>query len=153
MLLITFQLGEDWYALDTAQVAEVLPMVLLKGIPGSAQGVTGIFNYHGRPVPVIDLAEMALGTPTEARMSTRIILVRYPDEGESRLLGLLAERATDVLRCSEADFSDPGLSADETPYLGPVTRVNEKIIQLVKVDSLLSDNVRTQLFRHSAGVA
>lgn len=152
MLFITFQLGEDRYALDAGQVMGVLPLVSIKAIPGAAQGVAGVFNYRGQPVPAIDLAGMALGVPSQARMNTRIILVRYPDEGESRLLGLIAERATDILRRAEADFSDLGLSVDETPYLGPVTRVNGKMVQWVKVDRLLSDKVRNQLFRPAAGV-
>ena len=33
MLFILFQLGQDCYALDAAQVAEVLPLVLVKKIP------------------------------------------------------------------------------------------------------------------------
>ncbi len=153
MLFITFQIGTDYYALDTAQVVEVLPRLLLKAIPCAAKGVAGLFSYHGQPVPVIDLVEMALGVAARPRMSTRIILVRYPDEGNSRLLGLLVENATELLRRSEAEFAEPGVSADEAPYLGPVTRVNEKIVQWVKVDRLLSDDVRHQLFRESAEVS
>ena len=39
MLFILFQLGRDRYALDAAQVAEVLPLMELKALPRGRPGV------------------------------------------------------------------------------------------------------------------
>jgi chemotaxis-related protein WspB len=44
---------------------EVLPLVHAKRIPQSPAGMAGIFDYHGAPVPLIDLAELALGKPSQ----------------------------------------------------------------------------------------
>jgi len=77
MLLLIFKIGADRYALPASQMIEVVPLVNLKKIPQAPPGVAGVFNYHGQPVPVIDLSELATGTPAQARVSTRIMLVNY----------------------------------------------------------------------------
>ena len=92
MLFLVFQLGTDRYAIEAAQVVEVLPLVKSKHIPHAPLGVAGIFDYHGAPVPLIDLAELALGKASRQWMSTRIILVNYRENsGKTHLLGFLAE--------------------------------------------------------------
>ena len=148
MLFVLFQLGQDRYALDTAEVVEVLPLVGYKAIPGAAAGVLGAFMYHGAPVPLIDLAELASGVRSRVLMSTRILLVNYsPSRGESHLLGLVAEQAMETIRREADDFVDAGVTADRAPYLGPVTADARGMIQRIEIDRLLSDDVRNQLFR------
>src|SRR6187551_1705243 len=99
MLFLLFELGADRYALDVDRVLEVLPLVRIKTIPRSSPGVAGIFNYRGAPVPAIDLSALLTGRPAPVLLSTRLILVRYPDSrGIDRTLGLVAERATEMLR-------------------------------------------------------
>mgnify|MGYP001551346527 CR=1 FL=1 len=147
MLFILFHLGDDHYALDAAQVAEVLPLVQLKKIPRAAPGVAGVFTYRGRPVPVLDLSELALGRPARPRLSTRLLLVHYPDGwGQRRLLGLIAEKATETLRREPGDFVNAGVNAQGAPFLGPVVSEARGIVQWVQIDRLLSSPVRAALF-------
>jgi chemotaxis-related protein WspB len=147
MLFVLFQLGHDRYALDAAQVVEVLPLVQVKQLPRAAPGVAGVFTYRGAPVPVLDLSELALGRPAEVRLSTRLLLVHYPDGwGRKRLLGLIAEKATETLRCEPENFVDAGVNAQGAPFLGPVATDPRGIVQWVQVDRLLSSPVRAALF-------
>src|SRR3954470_15864048 len=116
MLFLMFQIGEDRYALEAKQVIEVLPMVHLKRIPQAPPEVAGIFNYHGAPVPAIDLTTLALGRPSAVRMSTRIILTHYPLESDRKhLLGLLAEQVMETVQRPETDFAEPGVTAAGSP--------------------------------------
>lgn len=148
MLFILFQLGRDHYALDATQVAEVLPLVQLKELPGAPPGVAGLFTYRGVPVPVLDLSALALGRPAHARLSTRLLLVHYPDPaGVRRLLGLIAEKATETLRRDPADFTASGVANDGAPYLGPVVPDARGMIQWIEVEKLLPPSVRELLFQ------
>ena len=65
MLFLLFELGQDRYALDVRQVAEVLPLVEFKRIPQAPPFVAGLLNYRGDPVPVIDLSQLTLSRPAE----------------------------------------------------------------------------------------
>jgi chemotaxis-related protein WspB len=147
MLFLVFQLGPDRYALDTGTVAEVLPLVGITEIPQAPPGVAGLVNYHGAPVPVIDLSQLTMGRPAERRLNTRIVLVRYPDRnGAPRLLGLIAERATETVRIDAADFVASGLTNDRAPYLGPVASDGRGLLQWVDAGALLPAPVRDLLF-------
>jgi chemotaxis-related protein WspB len=148
MLFLQFQLGKDRYALDSSQVVEVLPLLGIKQIPQAPAGVAGAFNYRGKPVPVIDLSELALGRPARLHMSTRIIIVRYPDgNGTQHLLGLIAEKATETVRRDPADFADSGVVNDGAPYLGPVATDPNGLVQRIEVTQLLPAAVRDVLFK------
>ena len=147
MQFLIFHLGQDRYALQAGRVIEVLPLVDLKKIPHAPKGVAGLFNYRGRPVPAVDLSEMTLGRPSDAKYSTRLIVINYPDEtGRLHPLGLIAERATEIIQRETAEFVEPGLKVGGAPYLGPVLMDNRGGIQLVHEQHLLSDHARDVLF-------
>ena len=147
MLFLIFELGRDRYALPATLITEVLPVVRIKRVPHAPAGVIGVFDYHGAPVPVIDLSELTLGRPAAPRLSTRLIVVSYPDrQGETHLLGLIAERATDTMRCDPADFVASGITNGRAPYLGHVTTSRRGVVQRIDVDTLLPDSVREALF-------
>ena len=151
MLFLMFQLGQDRYVLDTGQVEAVLPLLATKQLPGAPVGVTGAISYRGRPVPVIDLALLALGRPAEPRLSTRIILLRYPSApGHDDLLGLLVEQAVETIERDRADFAVSGVEAGLPPYLGPVASDERGLIQWVRGEALLTREIREILFRQQA---
>jgi len=150
MVYLLIQIGADRYALEAAALAAVLPRVHLKQIPLAAPGVAGVFNYHGHPVPVVDLSAMALGVPAEESMSTRLVLVHYRrSDGPERLLGLLAEKAIDTARYPKEDFQDPGVTAPQAPYLGPVIHDAHGIVQLLELERLLTPEVRDALWQQA----
>ena len=147
MLFLLFELGHERYALDVRQVAEVLPLLAITPIPQSPAAVAGVMNFRGAPVPVIDVSQLTLGRPAERRLSTRIVLVHYPDtSGGMRLLGLIAERATQTLRREPADFVPSGVTSEGAPYLGPVAADAHGLLQWIDVTTLLPPAVRDVLF-------
>lgn len=154
MLFLLFQLGSDRYALPAADVAEVLPLVAFKSLPGAPRGVTGLIDYRGTAVPVIDLSALALGRPAEHRVSTRLLMIRYPlPRGGTRLLGVLAERATGTISRQPADFQPTGVASETTRYLGPVTHDPRGLIQRIELDALLTPELRAALFPEEAASA
>jgi chemotaxis-related protein WspB len=150
MLFLLFELARDRYALDALQIAEVLPLVGITHLLQAPPAVAGIFNYRGAPVPVIDVSQLTLGRPAERRLSTRIVLVHYPDaDGQTRLLGLIAERATQTVRHEEKDFVASGVTSDGASYLGPVATDARGLLQWIDVGTLLPASVRDVLFKQA----
>ena len=147
-LFLLFRIGNERYALQAREVAEVLPRLPLKPIAKAPDWVAGVFAYRGAVVPVIDLSALTFGKPAEARTSTRLVLVHYrADEDQpGQWLGLILEQATDTLRCNPEDFQPYGLDNREAPYLGPVREDAQGLVQWVRVDDLLDDAVRSLLF-------
>ena len=138
MLFLLFNLDSDRYALDTSQVVEILPLVSMKRMLRSPQGVVGTINYHGTFVPIIDFSEMVLGRPAPPRLSTRIILLRCSgQDGQPCLVGLVAEKATEIMRCESADFVSAGITNDEAPYLGAIATRPRGLVQRIDLSKLL----------------
>jgi chemotaxis-related protein WspB len=62
------------------------------------------------------------------------------------VLGLLAERTTDSLDDGEAEPTSSGVAVPEAPFLGGLSANSGGIIQYVKVEHLLPDELRDRLF-------
>ncbi|HEX5462269.1 MAG TPA: chemotaxis protein CheW [Steroidobacteraceae bacterium] len=151
MLILQFRMGEDTYALDSRQVVRVLPAARLKRLPAAPAGVAGLLNFEGTPVPVLDLSALALGQPAAEHLSTRIILTQLPGRaGESRLLGLLAEHATNTQHCEPADFIPAGITAPAARYLGPVACLGGTLVQRLELERLLTTRVYEALTQECA---
>ncbi len=147
-LFLQFEMGEDRFVLDCAQVLEVLPYLALKQIPQAPKGVVGVFDYRGSMTPVIDINELILNRPAHKRVSTRIIVIRYQGtEGKPHPLGLIAEHATRTFRRSKDDFVVSGVDNRATPYLGPVAPDPHGLIQFVDAKKLLPPSVCAALFQ------
>jgi chemotaxis-related protein WspB len=152
MLFLLFEVGESRYALDVRQITEVLPLVAIQRIPHAPAAVAGVFNCRGESIPVIDVCQLMLGRPAERRLSTRIVLVRYLDTGgETRVLGLIAERATRTKRLETTDFVASGVTVEGAPYLGPVAPDARGLLQWIDASALLTPSIREALFKQPAG--
>ena len=148
MLNLLFQVREEWYALDVRHVAEVLPLVKFKPVLHAPPGLVGVFNYHGVPVPLIDVSELIAGTRTATKMSTRIILANCPvDSGETVHVGLIVEELMETLRRTDTDFIDSGAAVATSPHLGSITMDSERIIHRIELRSLISGALYEHLFR------
>jgi len=154
MLFLVFQLGPDRYALEASRVVEVVPLLELKRLPHAPKGVAGIFNYHGHPIPAVDLAELTLGRSAQESLSTRIIIVKQQDQhGCDQLLGLIAENATDILRKNEAELRAAAPPVRSAPHFGPAFMDSRGPVQCLREQFLLPEPVRDLLFSEAAKFA
>ena len=153
MLFLLFDLDGDRYALDAAEIVEVLALTPAKSIPGAPAWIAGVVERHGEPVPVIDVPQLALGRSARQLRSTRLVLVRYGSttaEAEpinQRLLGLIVERATQTRRLERGQFAESGIATPHARWLGPVAADIGGLVQWVKVQEMLDDDVKALLFR------
>jgi len=152
MLFLLFDLDGERYALDARDVAQVLPLVPVRPFPGTPPWIAGVIDHAGGPVPVIDLAMLALGRPSSAFMSTRLVLVYDRRAGEgvcARFVALLLEHATRTASFDESAFVEGGIATPDARWLGPVARDKYEggdFVQWVKVDQLIDARVRALLF-------
>lgn len=147
MLLLLFETSDGRYALDSKQIVEIIPYLVAKKIPGAPDYVAGIINYRGEPVPLFDLCILSGGTSCRHFYSTRIILVNYiMSQGENRLIGMIAERATDVFRCSETDIRSSGILLGKGSTSGAIKSDQDELVQLYNVSRMISTDVVRELF-------
>ncbi|KVU23593.1 chemotaxis protein CheW [Burkholderia ubonensis] len=154
MLFLLFELDGERYALEATRIVEVLALAPLKSIPGAPPWIAGAIDRHGKPVPVIDVAQLALGRAARRLRSTRLVVVRcytpdaQPDAGSAagRMLGLIVEHATQTCRIDPARFADSGIATPHARWLGPVAGDASGFVQWVDVRRMLDDDARALLF-------
>lgn len=113
MLFLLFETANGRYVLEAGAITEVIPLVRINRIPGAPPYAAGIINYRGEPIPVLDLCALIDGPPCQKWMSSRIIIVSYKFRDiPARLLGLLAQRVTDTVRCEALEEGGSGLLLD-----------------------------------------
>lgn len=146
MLFITFELGADRYALEARRVIEVLPFVDLERLSEAPAGVAGFFRYRGRAVPAVDLCQLLQGRPARPHFSTRLLVLRYRSAaGAEQLVGLIAERATGLLRREAGDFVRPDGTLPDGASRRPVALDGERMVQWLDADLILPETLRRQL--------
>jgi len=165
MLFLLFDLDDDRYALDSSEIVEVLALTPVKKIPGAPAWVAGVFERGGEPVPVIDVAQLALGRAAHRLRSTRLVLVHYDTRSKlthdtahaggsepGHLLGLIVERATRTRRIEREQFVGSGVATPHAPWLGPVVSDSMGLIQWVEVQQMLNDETQALLFPGTASL-
>jgi chemotaxis-related protein WspB len=147
MRCISFQLGEGQYALPLRDLVEVLPLLSMREAPHAPDYISGIINYRGHAVPVLDLCQLALGRPCRELMSTRLIVLRSQLAGRTdRLLALMVERAVSEVQLDPATLKPSPLRIDETPYLKSLAASASGLLQLVDISQLLQEEVAALLY-------
>lgn len=146
MLMLLFYVGDERYALESSQVIEIIPRVILRKQHHTPEHIAGLFNYRGKIVPVIDLCQLIQGLPCPSSLSSRIIMVNYLGiDHTTHLLGLMAQRVTETLNKQATDLVATGLEMSEAPYLGEMIIDEQGMIQRLRLEYLLSDSQRAYL--------
>lgn len=122
MLFLLFHLQDDAYAIDSAKVIEVIPYLVTQKIPMTPKFITGMANYRGNPVPVIDLGLLLNDHPCRQQMSTRIILTTLSLGSQyKKIVGLLAENVTETVKTPKG-WQGKATGKDPLYLDGEVTR-------------------------------
>lgn len=148
MLLLMFRVADDLYAIRAGRVVEVVPQVAQRTLPHAPAFVTGLFDYRGCVVPVVDLG-LLMGRPKCApRLSTRIVVVNAAatTSAERHLLGLIAEQVSDVKRFDDSHVVFPTMGLEQAPYLGTIVKAEEGLVQIVEVERVLTEELHEALF-------
>src|SRR5512139_1961929 len=88
---LTFTLDGELFALDIAKVREVLEFTGVTKVPRTPDFLRGVINLRGNVVPVVDLRLKFGMTRTERSVNTCVIIVEVSVDGETTILGALAD--------------------------------------------------------------
>jgi purine-binding chemotaxis protein CheW len=104
---MTFKLGDELFAIDVAQVREVLEVSLITKVPTAPPHLRGVVNVRGQATPVVDL-RLRFGLPSSAAtVNTRIIVLELQFDGEATVLGGIADSVHEVIELEPANIDPP----------------------------------------------
>ncbi len=141
-----FEVKGSVYALDVAQLREVVRWQPVTELPKAPALIDGIVDLRGAVIPVIDLGRALYGEPILPGGATRIAVV----EIDGLYMGLVVDAALDVLSVDVAALDDPPALATQAGYdatRAVVRRAGEAPILVLSLEHILESVYRSALDR------
>ena len=147
---LTFRLSNETFAIDVAKVREVLDLTTITAIPRTPEFMSGVINLRGSVVPVVDLRLCFDMTKTESTRNTCIVVVEVLLDGESTVIGALADSVEEVIDL-EPDQIQPAPRIGtqiRTDFIRGMGKRDAQFIMILDIDRVFSadelSSVRTQ---------
>jgi purine-binding chemotaxis protein CheW len=104
---LTFKLGEETFALDVAEVREILDFTTVTKVPRTPTFMRGVINLRGSVVPVMDLRLKFGMSATQQTVNSCIIVVEMTLEGDNFVIGVLADAVQEVIDLEPEQIEPP----------------------------------------------
>lgn len=137
---LTFKLEDEVFALDISKVREVLDFTTITKVPRTPEFMRGVINLRGSVVPVVDLRLKFGMSKTEKTVNTCIIITEVAVDGETTILGTLADSVQEVMNL-EPDHIEPApkigtkLNVDFIKGMG---KQGEHFMIIIDIDKIFS---------------
>lgn len=144
---LTFGLDDEVFAIEVAQVREVLDMCPITKVPRAPAFMRGITNVRGSVVPVVDLRLKFGLNETQTTRDTRIIVMEIQSEGEALIIGALADAVHEVMEL-DAESIDPVPKIGirwRTEYIRGIGKQSERFVILLDIDRIFSFDELTEM--------
>ncbi len=138
--IVVFRLAEESYGITIAEVWEILETGPITNIPNSPDFISGLFNFRGTLVTVIDLRLLFNIVDGEVN-AAHIMIIR---DGEN-VYGLLVDEVTDVLKFSNENIKDPPSLITERigiDIIKGICSIEDKLVILLRIQNLIKNLVQ-----------
>ena len=137
---LTFDLGSELFAVDVRSVREVLDSNTVTRVPRMPDYVRGVINLRGGVVPVIDLRLKFGMEVVEDSVDTCIIVMEITLDGESTVVGGLADSVKEVFDIDPDQIEPPpriGTNLD-TDFIRGMGKHQDRFVIILDIDKVLS---------------
>lgn len=138
---VTFQSGNEYFALKIEYVNEIVVFQEITEIPESEEYIKGLINLRGKIIPVIDVRVRFRQEPMAYTDRTCIIIINVKE----LIVGLIVEKVAEVVEIKEEDILPPPSATigheDKTQnrYVYGIGKVRNEVKLLLDPDRLLKD--------------
>jgi purine-binding chemotaxis protein CheW len=133
--LVGFMVGNEEFAVPILSIQEIIKPLESTRVPHTPEHVIGVFNLRGSVIPLIDLRSK-FGYPRQRyNDETRFIVMKTTKD---EISGFVIDKLTEALRIKKSNIEPlPENMANEDNHIYGVGKQEDKILTILKVDSLL----------------
>lgn len=137
---LTFKLEDEIFAVDIGKVREVLDFTAVTKVPQTPDFMLGVINLRGSVVPVVDMRLKFGMSRTEKTVNTCIIIVEIDIEGESTIIGALADSVQEVMDLEPDQIEPPPRIGTrlKTKFIKGMGKKDEQFIIILDIDKVFS---------------
>ncbi|AET70469.1 chemotaxis signal transduction protein [Desulfosporosinus orientis DSM 765] len=136
--IVVFKAGNSLLGVNVAKVECILPYQPITEVPNSNKNVSGVINYRGRVIPVLDLIKTLKQECSKASKDRLLILININNSDFAVEVSLVSG----IRRLSWKEIETPSsilLTQNETPITGIVKGGNDEIILMLDLEKILAD--------------
>lgn len=144
--LVSFELGDETFAVDVSQVREIVRLERITGLPSMPDFIEGVVNLRGQITTVLDLKKRFSMGEVERGPQARIII----GEVESLQFGIMVDSVSEVIRVSPENIVPPPkiLTGNiDSGYLKGICKLPDTLIMLLDMNTILSEEDIVQIDR------
>jgi purine-binding chemotaxis protein CheW len=133
--IVGFRIGNETYGVRIGSVREIVRVPEITAVPSAPDSIEGVINLRGKIIPVMDLRKRFGLTEITTDKKNRILVV----EVDNKLLGLIVNSASEVLKIPPSEVEAPGsVFADgASGYVTGVGKLKGRLIILLDISKLL----------------
>src|SRR5438094_10529181 len=133
--VVGFRIGNETFGVRIGSVREIVRVTEITTVPNAPDTIEGVINLRGKIIPVMDLRKRFGAGEIISDKKNRILVV----ELDTKLLGLIVNSASEVLKIPPSEIEMPGsmLAEDESSYVTGVGKLDGRLIILVDIAKLL----------------
>ncbi|PTX99100.1 chemotaxis protein CheW [Opitutus sp. ER46] len=137
---LTYRLGDEMFAVGVAQVREVLELAPITKVPTAPAYMRGVVNVRGNAIPVVDLRTKFGLPPAVDTLHTRIIVLELTLDGESCVIGGIADSVHEVIELDPSQTTPPPTIAMRwrSEFIRGMGRRGEQFIIILDIDAVFS---------------
>ena len=150
---LTFKLAEEIFAVEVAKVREILEYINITKVPRTPEFMRGVINVRGSVVPVLDLRLKFGMSVTEQSINTCIIVLEIDFEGETTILGALADSVQEVIEL-EPDQIEPAPKIGtqlKTEFIKGIGKRELEFIMILDIDRVFSAEELEAVYEQQGG--
>lgn len=139
---VTFSLAEELFGVEVTRTREILSLTPVTKVPQTPDYLLGVINLRGQVVPVVDM-RLKLGLPAKDETEdTCIIVVEVLVDGESIIVGALADAVREVLDVRADQIEPPPRLGTrlKTEFIAGMGKVDEQFIILLNIDRIFNSD-------------
>jgi len=137
---LTFELAHETFAVDVARVREILDFISITKVPRTPDFMRGVINLRGSVVPVVDMKLKFGMEATEKTVDTCIIVLEVAIEGETTIVGALADSVEEVLELEPAQIEPPpriGMKLN-IDFISGMGKLGEEFVIILDTDKIFT---------------
>ncbi len=133
--VVGFRIGNETFGVRIGSVREIVRVPEITAVPSAPETVEGVINLRGKIIPVMDLRKRFGQSDIQPDKKNRILVV----ELENKLVGLIVNAASEVLKIAPSEIEAPGnlFAEGESSYVTGVGKLKGRLIILLDIAKLL----------------
>jgi purine-binding chemotaxis protein CheW len=133
--LVGFRIGRETFGVPIDLVHEIVRVPEITSVPDAPDFIEGVINLRGKIISVVDLRKRFGEKQISSSKKNRILVV----EVDSRMVGLIVDAASEVLKLPAEEIEPPpnAFEEGELNYVTGVGKLRDRLIILIELNKIL----------------